>query len=117
MSTVTANLSDNTRLSILLKSIENPEQTIKEIDAEIAKRETELSKLKQLKKALGGKSNRDREIPADVENKIVEAVKDGPLRPKEIKKLIGVDAAFIGRIVSKSARLSKTSDNRVQLKK
>jgi hypothetical protein len=42
----------------LLKSIENPEQTIKEIDGEIARRETELSKLKQLKKVLGGKSTR-----------------------------------------------------------
>lgn len=114
VSTETAPL--NNQLSILLKSIESPEQTVAQIDAEIAKREAELGKLKKLRKLLGAKPTvGNSEAVADIEAKIVEAVKDGPLKPKDIKKLIRVDAAHIGRIVARSSLLVKLTDGRIKI--
>lgn len=120
MSTFTANVSTETnQLSVLLKSIENPDQTVAQIDAEIAKREGELGKLKKLRKLLGAKPTARGESAnfAEVEEQISAAVKNnGPLKPKEIKKLIGIDAAQIGRVAARSVLLIKLSDGRISVK-
>lgn len=115
MNIVSTETQPNTQLSILLKSIENSEQTVAQINAEIEKREAELTKLKQLRKLLEPKQTRKIENFDAVEHEIRTAViNNGPLRPKEIKKLIGVDAAHIGRIVAKSSQLVRLSDGRIQ---
>jgi hypothetical protein len=116
---MTANVSTETnQLAILLKSIENPDQTVAQIDGEIAKREAELGKLKKLRKLLGAKPAASGNAAnfAEVEQKILDAVKSGPLKPKEVKKVIGIDAAHIGRVVARSMLLTKLSDGRVQAK-
>jgi len=108
-------------LATLLKSMEQPEATVAQIDKEITQKETELANLKRLRKLLvpasAPRSDRPTRSTSDwteFEQQIIAVVAaSGPLRPKDIHQQTGLDTGHIGRIAKASALLTRLPDGKI----
>ena len=94
------------------------------VDAQIAELETRLSRLKQIRKALGGANSQPGRrmtwrVDEKLEAKVVALInKSGPMKSADLAmKIPGVSALNIGRMVAASKLLVRNDEKFVELRK
>jgi hypothetical protein len=115
MSLGSANISVMDALKVLSK---RREEGTREIDSQIARLESEINSLKQMRKLLGGKNKKAKSLSSDLQkvaSRMADALVGKAMKPGEIAGLLGSTAIQIGKIAANDARFKRNDDGRIVL--